>query len=192
MTTLLDTAREILAARAWALKHRHEMYPSARELAADAALERIQKDLLRAYVALAEGRPDPTTFQARAVTWVREAFGSEPADCQAERAHRFLEEALEAGQAAGVTEEEAAQLVRYVYGRDKGEIAQEVGGVMLTLAPFAAAYGVDLQVAAEAELARVNTPEVIEKCRRKNASKPRNSPLPGSDTAEQALVGGRA
>ena len=129
------------------------------------------------------------TLQARAVAWVREAFGSEPADCKTERAHRFLEEALEAGQAADVTEDEALQLVQYVYGRDKGEIAQEVGGVLLTLAPFAAAFGVNMMDAAEAELARVNTPEIIEKCRRKNASKPRNSPLPGSDTLAQAQAG---
>lgn len=136
---------------------------------------------------------DPRTFQARAVAWVREAFGSEAADCRIERAHRFLEEANELGQAAGVTEDEAHQLVAYTYSRPAGEVDQETGGVLLTLAPFTAAYDVDMMAAAEAELARVNTAEVIERCRRKNASKPRNSPLPGSDTAEQeVLVGGRA
>ncbi|MCD0167106.1 hypothetical protein IHN58_15765 [Deinococcus sp. 12RED42] len=130
------------------------------------------------------------SFQVRAANWVREAFGSEPADCRDERAHRFLEEALEAVQAAGTTTEEAQQLVQYVYGREEGEITQEVGGVMLTLAPFAAAFGVDMVQAGEAELARVNTPEIIEKCRRKNASKPRNSPLPGSAALAQACARG--
>lgn len=119
-------------------------------------------------------------FQGRAVNWVREAFGSEPADCKSERAHRFLEEAFELAQAAGVTREEAALLLAYVFDRPAGEVAQEVGGVMLTLAPFAAAHEVNMHAAGEAELARVNTPAVIARCRLKNATKPRNSPLPGS------------
>lgn len=120
-----------------------------------------------------------TDFQNRAVQWVRECFGSNLMDCKAERAHRFLEEALEAVQAAGVTQEEAQQLVGYVFGRPTGEISQEVGGVMLTLAPFAAVYDVDMMAAAEAELARVNTPAIIAKCRAKNAAKRADSPLPG-------------
>lgn len=126
------------------------------------------------------------SFQERAANWVREAFGSEPADCREERAHRFLEEALEAVQAAGTTAQEARQLVEYVYGRERGELSQEIGGVMLTLAPFAAAHAIDLEQAGEVELARVNTPEIIAKCRRKNASKLRNSPLPGSAALAQA------
>ena len=123
------------------------------------------------------------SYQDRAVEWVREAFGTEPADCKAERAHRFLEEALEAVQAAGTTYPEALQLVDYVFSRPAGKIEQEVGGVMLTLAALAAAHGVDMEVAAECELARVNTPAIIAKCRAKNASKPKNSPLPGQAPA---------
>ncbi|MFB9991456.1 hypothetical protein ACFFLM_05665 [Deinococcus oregonensis] len=96
------------------------------------------------------------TFQTRAVAWVREAFGSEPADDRAERAHHFLEEALETVQAAGTSHQEALELVTYVYERPAGDVAQEVGGVLLTLAPFAAAHGVDMQAAGETELARVS------------------------------------
>ena len=144
------------------------------------ALSMLEELGLEAAVAL------HTDYQTRAVNWVREAFGSQPVDCKQERAHRFLEEALEAVQAAGTTYPEALQLVDYVFSRPVGEVGQEVGGVLLTLAPFAAAYGVDMTAAGEAELARVNTPEIITKCRAKNASKPRNSPLPGTAPAEVA------
>lgn len=156
-----------------------ETYPNWRtghQMLADA------EELLSA-LAPASSERAAAGFQARGVAWVREAFGSEPADCKEERAHRFLEEALELVQAAGTTESEAQQLVEYVYGRSTGVVAQEVGGVMLTLAPFAAAHGVDMYAAGEAELARVNTPAIIAKCRAKNASKPRNSPLPGTAPA---------
>jgi NTP pyrophosphatase (non-canonical NTP hydrolase) len=146
-------------------------------------VESLRAAALAPAPATSSGAEAGVSFQARGVAWVREAFGSEPADCKEERAHRFLEESLELVQAAGTTESEAQQLVEYVYGRSTGEVAQEVGGVMLTLAPFAAAHGVDMQEAGERELARVNTPEIIAKCRRKNASKPRNSPLPGTAPA---------
>ncbi|MVN88315.1 hypothetical protein GO986_16335 [Deinococcus sp. HMF7620] len=120
-----------------------------------------------------------TSFQVRSVAWVREAFGTEPAQCREERAHRFLEEALELVQAAGVSEEEVLKLVAYVFARPAGDVTQETGGVLLTLAPFAAAHGVDLMAAGEAELARVSTPEILAKCRAKNAARIEGSPLPG-------------
>lgn len=118
-------------------------------------------------------------FQARAVAWVKLAFGTGPQECRAERAHRFLEEALEVVQAAGCTREEAQQLVDYVYSRPAGELRQEIGGAALTLAILAAAHDLDIEGAAEAELGRVSTPEVLAKCRAKNALKSPDSPLPG-------------
>lgn len=160
---------------------------------AEALLRALETDAARgetlirpafSYILLAELRAtlaQPADFQQRAVAWVRAAFGTEPADCKEERAHRFLEESLELVQAAGVSAGDAHALVEYVYQRPAGEFEQEVGGVLLTLAPLAAAHGVRMEAAGEAELARVNSPAVLEKCRRKNASKPRNSPLPGTD-----------
>lgn len=73
-------------------------------------------------------------FQDRVQPWMLECFGAEIAADRKERNHRFLEESLELVQAHGCTQVEAHQRVDYVYGRDIGEKAQEVGGVMATLA----------------------------------------------------------
>ena len=86
------------------------------------------------------------------------------------------EEALELVQACGCTASEAHQLVDYVYGRDVGEPAQEVGGVMITLAALCLANGIDMAGAGETELARIWTK--VEAIRAKQAAKPKHSPLP--------------
>jgi NTP pyrophosphatase (non-canonical NTP hydrolase) len=117
------------------------------------------------------------TFQSRVGPWLMECFGLEIARDILERNHRFLEEAIELVQANGCTQSEAHQLVDYVYGRDQGEINQEVGGVMVTLAALCLASGVDMHEAAEAELARVWTK--VEKIRAKHFAKPKFSALPG-------------
>lgn len=122
---------------------------------------------------------DERTFQARVAPWMDETFGEEIANDRNERNHRFLEEALELVQANGCTRDEVLQLVDYVYGRPDGEVPQEVGGVMVTLAALCLASGVDMHDEADKELARVWT--LIDKIRAKQASKPRFSPLPGSD-----------
>lgn len=116
-------------------------------------------------------------FQIRAFHWMQECFGFLDCTNVPMRRHRFLEEALELDQSAGGTKEEALQLVDYVYGRPVGESAQEIGGVMVTLAGVAEALHVDLDQAAEAELARVW--QSIEKIRAKHAAKPQFGPLPG-------------
>ena len=116
------------------------------------------------------------SFQARVAPWMQACFGPEISADRIERNHRFLEEALELVQANDCTEAEAHQLVDYVYGRPDGDVNQEVGGVMVTLAALCLAVGEDMHEAAERELARVWTK--IEKIRAKQAAKPRNSPLP--------------
>ncbi len=67
-------------------------------------------------------------------------------------------------------------MIEYVYGRDQGEINQEVGGVMVTLAAHCLAHGIDMHEAAEAELARIWTK--VDKIRAKQAAKPTGSALP--------------
>ena len=111
-------------------------------------------------------------------------FGLEIARDVLERNHRFLEEAIDLVQANGCTASEAHQLVDYVYGRERGEINQEVGGVMVTLAALCLAGDVDMHSAAETELARVWTK--VEKIRAKHFAKPKFSPLPGP-TVERAI-----
>lgn len=114
-------------------------------------------------------------FQSKVVDWLRACFGDVSRD-QEERTHRFLEEAIELAQASGCTKYEAMQLVDYVYSRPKGEIDQEVGGVMVTLAGLCSASGVDMQDAADRELAR--NWERIADIRAKRAAKRKGSPLP--------------
>lgn len=116
------------------------------------------------------------TFQARVLPWLLDCFGHLIARHKKERNHRFLEEALELVQAAGCTAEEAHQLVDYVFGRPVGELRQEIGGVMVTLAALCLAHDQDMHDAGEIELARIWTK--IAQIRAKQAAKPRNSPLP--------------
>lgn len=120
----------------------------------------------------------PATFQARVKPWMLACFGEVIAADRQERNHRFLEEALELVQSNQCTAIEAHQLVDYVYGRPVGDPAQEVGGVMITLAALCLASGLDMHAAGETELARIWTK--VEQIRAKQAAKPAMSPLPGA------------
>ena len=117
-------------------------------------------------------------FQARVQPWMMACFGAAIAADGAERNHRFLEESLELVQACGCTASEAHQLVEYVFGRPVGERAQEVGGVMVTLAALCLAQDLDMHAAGEVELARIWTK--VEAIRAKQAAKPKHSPLPAA------------
>jgi len=116
------------------------------------------------------------SFQERVAPWMDATFGAMIAGDKEERAHRFLEEALELVQSTGTTAGEAHQLVDYAFGRPIGETRQEVGGVMVTLAALCLAHRLDMHEAAETELARVWTK--VEQIRAKQAAKPKHSPLP--------------
>lgn len=118
-------------------------------------------------------------YQDNVMTWAVACFGQTTAEDKQERVFRFFEEAAELAQAAGMTQAEGADLLAYVYDRPEGEPSQEVGGVMVTLAALCAAFGLDLQRSANAELARVWGK--IEKIRAKHESKPQyvKTPLPG-------------
>lgn len=118
------------------------------------------------------------SFQARVRPWLVECFGEQIASDRVERNHRFFEESTELVQSCGMTREDAHALVDYVYGRPAGEPAQEMGGVMVTLAALGLANGLDMRADGEAELARICEPSVMEKIRAKQASKPRGSALP--------------
>lgn len=117
------------------------------------------------------------SFQNRVVRWMKACFSEAIAKDRTERNHRFLEEALELVQAGECTASEAHQLVDYVFGRPVGVMAQEVGGVLITLAALCNAFHMPMDAAAEVELARVWT--VIDKIRAKQLAKPKHSPLPG-------------
>ena len=119
-------------------------------------------------------------FQRSVKHWLNVCFGQKIARNKTERNHRFIEEALELVQATGCTQSEAHQLVSYVYGRPVGEPAQEVGGVMVTLAALCLAHDFNMHEEGERELTRVWCN--IGKIRAKQAAKPEHSPLPEGGT----------
>lgn len=142
-------------------------------------LQHILEELLDAanYVQAAKMQAEQPRFQARVRPWLLECFGEMIAGDREERNHRFLEEALELVQACGCTQQDAHQLVDYVFGRPVGEPSQEVGGVMVTLAALCLANELDMHSAGETELARIWTK--VEQIRAKQAAKPKYGPLPG-------------
>lgn len=114
---------------------------------------------------------DITRYQARTAAWMNQCFGTDYVHDKRTRMFRFLEESLELAQSLGCTAEQANALVGYVFGRPVGEIPQEVGGVMVTLASLCAIAEISLADAAESELFRVETPEIMAKIRSKQQSK---------------------
>lgn len=124
-------------------------------------------------------REDNPSFQRRVGDWIGRCFGPIVARDKVERNHRFLEEALELVQACDATKEDCHALVDYVFGRPTGELRQEIGGVMVTLAALCQAHGMDMELCGEVELKRILQPEIMEKIRAKQAAKPKlGGPLP--------------
>lgn len=110
------------------------------------------------------------TFQKRVQDWLIACFGIEDSVNQKERAHRFLEEALELAQAGGCTADEAARMVDYVFSRPTGTISQETGGVMTTLAALCSVHDVDMAQCGEDELISIS--KRIDAIRQKRLTKP--------------------
>lgn len=119
----------------------------------------------------------PANYQMRVDMWVNACLGALAAANRKERCHRFLEEAVELVQAGGTTKEDAHKLVDYVYGREVGQVDQEVGGVSTTLNALCNAFGINTLDAAERELQRCW--HNIDRIRAKAASKRTNDSLPG-------------
>ena len=115
-------------------------------------------------------------FQQRVQAWLMECFSMEICRDTQERCHRLTEESLELVQSLGMTASEAHQLVDYVYNRPVGDTAQEVGGVMNTLAALCSAVDIDMETAGDIELVRCW--KNIDKIRAKQAAKPKYLPLP--------------
>jgi len=111
------------------------------------------------------------TAQSRVTAWVCSTFGKEVAMNVPERALRIAEEAIELAQACGLEATVLHRLVDYVFSRPVGEAEQEVAGCMVTLYSVASALGVDADTAFETELARIQRPEIVERCQRRQAEK---------------------
>jgi NTP pyrophosphatase (non-canonical NTP hydrolase) len=111
------------------------------------------------------------SFQYSADRWARECFPPEVVNDKVERALRLLEEAMELAQASGVTQDHAERLVRYTFSRPVGDVQQEVGGVMVTLAVLCNAHEVDMTHAGWAEFDRIDKPEIMDCIRQKQVTK---------------------
>ncbi|MGF6494207.1 hypothetical protein ABIE56_002398 [Luteibacter sp. 621] len=125
------------------------------------------------------------SFQARVSWWMDQCFLPSLYSDMTERGDRLLEEVLELLQAHGYDQARVPTLVDYVFKRPVGEPAQEVGGVMVTLAGFCWIARLDMHAAGEAELARINQPEVMANIRAKQEAKNAlhfDTPLPGART----------
>lgn len=132
--------------------------------------------------ALAARQPGAQTFQAGVSEWMGQCFLPSLYSNMTERGDRLLEEVLELLQAHGYDQGRVSTLVDYVFGRPVGDPAQEVGGVMVTLAGYCWVAGLDMHAAGDAELRRITQPEVMAKIRRKQEAKNAlhfDTPLPG-------------
>lgn len=127
---------------------------------------------------------DPAqSFQGDVATWMGQCFPPSLSSNMTERGDRLLEEVLELLQAHGYDSARVPTLVNYVFGRPVGEPAQEVGGVMVTLAAYCSVAGLSMQADGQAELDRINQPEVMARIRAKQETKNAlhfDTPLPGS------------
>lgn len=113
-------------------------------------------------------------YQERVKDWVISTFDEGVIVDIPERCHRFIEEALELVQALGLSREDIYRHVTRTYSRPVGELAQEIGGVMVTLNALATAAGIDILTAAETELSNniKNAPAIREKWLNKIAISP--------------------
>lgn len=132
-------------------------------------------------------------LQSRVAPWMQQCFGPEISADKLERGDRLLEEVLELLQSGDYPADRVLALRDYVWNRPKGEPHQEVGGTMITLAAYCLAHDLDMHVAGEDELARINRPAIIQKIRAKQAAKPTGSALPMSDEMPACVIcGGEA
>ena len=112
-------------------------------------------------------------YQIDVASWLQKVFSHEAMYDYTERNSRFLEEALELVQALGYDREKAHVLVDYVFDRPVGEKRQELGGVMVTLGILSYIHSMHMWDEGLFELNRINKPEVIEKIKEKQKSKPK-------------------
>jgi hypothetical protein len=112
----------------------------------------LEKDMSEKSLKVQASPKNLATFQERVGRWVIECFGPDVALDAEERNYRFLEESIELAQACGATADQVKNMVDYVYSRPAGQVAQEAGGALVTLAALCQAQHIDMQAAAEAEL----------------------------------------
>lgn len=97
-------------------------------------------------------------------------FGAPSMNDQRERVMRFAEEAMECCRAAGMTQGELIDMVRYEFARPEGRLSQELAGAAVTLYALADVHAFNLEVLCDEETTRVYTER--DKIRAKAQKKP--------------------
>ena len=90
-----------------------------------------------------------------ALDWAIRSFGEDHVTNLPIRALRLAEEAVELAQALDVPKEKLLELIEIVYSRPKGNLDQEMGGVMMTATVLSAVRGRDPDYFFACELMRV-------------------------------------
>jgi len=112
------------------------------------------EEILEKFFAALSRLPRLHSFYQRQVdAWMAACFGPGISFDKIERNYRFAEEAIELVQSAGMSKEEVLSLVDYVFNRPVGQVKQEVGGVLVTLAAFCNAHDIDIPECADEGLA---------------------------------------
>ena len=115
--------------------------------------------------------PSLTSLQYWAWCWLHKTMPKENVSSLPERALRVFEEAAELCQAAGVDKSLLMRQTEYTYARPVGTVPQEIAGVLTTILGAASCAGIQAEDALMKELTRLDTPDVVEKVRRKQESK---------------------
>lgn len=105
--------------------------------------------------------------QGVVTAWAKETFGRESVK---QRAIRMLEEAIELYQAAGGEEGMAHDLAEFVFKRPVGNLAQEAGGLGVTLLVLCEVAGLDADEVESIEVSRIRS-KPIEHFVRRNDEK---------------------
>src|SRR4051812_24438197 len=105
------------------------------------------------------------TMQTVVHQWAIRCFGRRHVEDHKVRALRTAEEVVELCQCLDVAKDTLHLLIDSVYSRPTGSLAQEIGGVMLTLGVLAEEYNYNIEECMENEMHRVlgKTPEHFEK-----------------------------
>lgn len=120
------------------------------------------------------------SFQKAVQAWLAECFDDPEAVKTHERACRFIEEAVELVQSLNFPKESILSLVDHVYNKPPGELYEEAGGTLTTLAALLSSVDASLETAANNGIDRAYTKIALVRAKHKAkmATQP-GSPLPG-------------
>ncbi len=100
--------------------------------------------------------PDKTVRMREKLSysWVVACFGIDRARSRKERSMRVLEEAIELAQACGHKRADCLTQLDQTFAKPTGEIKQEIGGVLVTLASLCGLFNLDMDEIFTTEFAR--------------------------------------